>query len=129
VKHDRTQVRLKQLAQQNRRPDEVAARREASRDKRHQSRQHGPFVAAAIYDPVTQETIQASLYDTSLSDVGLVAEQLLPRGRELTLLVDSQRVKMLVRNCTRRNSRWVAGCEFTEPLPSDVAATLGLSLN
>jgi hypothetical protein len=95
-------------------------------EKRVEARQSGPFIAAAVYDPATRETVSASLYDSSRGGAGLLAEQWLPRGRELTLVVGDQRVKIRVRNCTRKQGQWVAGCEYTEPLPDALAHLLAL---
>jgi hypothetical protein len=99
------------------------------RDKRGHERQSGPFIRVVVYDPETQERTDAALYDSSRGGAGLIAEHWLPRGRELTLLVEDQRVKMRVRDCCRKSSQWVAGCEFTEPLPDKLATALGLPRN
>jgi hypothetical protein len=126
VKTARAPVRRKSWMGQGKRVNEPAADGDHPADKRGDARQSGPFLRAAVYDPVAQETIQASLYDSSRGGAGLIAEQWLPRGRELTLLVDGQQVKMRVRNCSRKSHQWVAGCEFTEPLPHALAASLDL---
>jgi hypothetical protein len=126
VPTDRAQVRLHSWIRRSKLDKELAAAGDHPEDKRGDARQSGPFLQAAVYDPVAQETIQAYLYDSSRGGAGLVAEQWLPRGRELTLLVDGQQVKMRVRNCSRKGDQWVAGCEFTEPLPPALAASLGL---
>jgi hypothetical protein len=104
-------------------PDAAPAR---SAERRTDARQSGPFIAAAVYDPATQETVAASLYDSSRGGAGLLAEQWLPRGRELTLVVQEWQVKIRVRNCSAKQGQWVAGCEYAEPLPDALADALGL---
>ena len=124
--HDKVQLPRKQSPP----PDGRGVLRNAAAgpcaEKRAEARLRGPFLAAAVYDPATRETVSASLYDSSRGGAGLLAEQWLPRGRELTLVVGDQRVKIRVRNCTRKQGQWVAGCEYSEPLPDALAHLLAL---
>ncbi len=128
VERDKAHTRQKTRSLHDTRVEELAAGPTQTEDKRNNQRKLGPFKDVTLYDPVSQETTPALLYDIAVGGVGLLAEHLLPRGRELVLTMDGQPIKMLVRSCARKNNRWVVGCEFTEPLPEPMAHSLGLSL-
>jgi hypothetical protein len=127
VQRDKLRIRQKTRAGCDGRVEAPAAGPGQTGDKRNYLRKIGPFKDVTVYDPVTQETAKALLYDASSGGVGLLAEHLLPRGRELTLGIEGQQVKMLVRSCALKNNRWVIGCEFTEPAPEPIAQFLGHS--
>src|SRR5262245_22659853 len=81
--HEKVQLPRKPSSSPGGRNATLDAAPDPSAEKRSEARQSGPFIAAAVYDPETRETVVASLYDSSRGGAGLLAEQWLPRGREL----------------------------------------------